>query len=104
MADMPVRGPDPDPPIRASDAERDRTAALLQRHFADGRLTLAELEERIAGAYDATTREQLRALTVDLPAYHVTPQGTAGPDWRILCPLLIFCPPAALVYWLLTRR
>ena len=32
--------------VRASDAEREQTVALLQRNFADGRLTQAELEER----------------------------------------------------------
>jgi hypothetical protein len=31
--------------VRVSDAERERTVALLQRSFADGRLTQAELEE-----------------------------------------------------------
>ena len=54
--------------VRASDAERDQAVALLQRHFADGRLTLAELEERSATAYTARTLAQLRGLTADLPA------------------------------------
>ena len=37
--------------VRASDAEREQTVALLQRSFADGRLTQAELEERAGAAY-----------------------------------------------------
>jgi hypothetical protein len=45
MTDMTAR--QADPVIRASDAERDQAVVLLQRHFADGRLTLAELEERV---------------------------------------------------------
>ena len=66
MTDVQARGDDPE--IRASDAERDQTLALLRRHFGDGRLTLTELEERVADASEARTRGQLRALTADLPA------------------------------------
>lgn len=103
MTDIPAPGADP--AIRASDAERDRTLALLHRHFADGRLTLAELEERIAGACEARTRGQLRALIADLPVDLQAPRRqAAGTDWRILCLLLWLCPPAGLAYWLLTRR
>ncbi len=54
--------------VRASDAEREQAVALLQRSFADGRLTLAELDERVGAAYAARTRAQLRDLTADLPA------------------------------------
>jgi hypothetical protein len=49
------------PAIRASDAERDRVEAQLQHHYAVGRLTLPELEERVVTAYEARTREQLHA-------------------------------------------
>jgi hypothetical protein len=42
--------------VRASDAEREQTVAQLQRNFADGRLTWAELEERAGAAYAAQTR------------------------------------------------
>jgi hypothetical protein len=58
---------DTDPAVRASDAERDQTVALLQRGFADGRLTQDELEERAGAAYAAQTRAALRDLTADLP-------------------------------------
>ena len=37
--------------VRASDAEREQTVALLQRSFADGLRTQAELEERAGAAY-----------------------------------------------------
>ena len=36
-----------DPRIRASDADRDRTAALLREHHAAGRLTAEEFNERL---------------------------------------------------------
>ena len=92
--------------VRASDAEREQAVALLQRGFADGRLALAELEERVADAYAARTRAQLRELTADLPAAADQQPPRPGPvlDWRLLCILLFACPPAGLAYWLLSLR
>ena len=76
-------------PVRASDAEREQTVALLQRGFADGRLALAELEERVGAAYAARTRAQLRDLTADLPAAEQQPPRPGlVPDRRLLCILL----------------
>ncbi|AYY11391.1 DUF1707 and DUF2154 domain-containing protein [Actinobacteria bacterium YIM 96077] len=54
--------------IRASDTERDEIVEMLSAHATTGRLTLVELEERIERAYAATTRDELAALTSDLPA------------------------------------
>jgi hypothetical protein len=53
--------------VRASDAERDGVVEALRRHAADGRLDLAELEQRVASALAARTREELERLTADLP-------------------------------------
>ncbi len=93
------------PAVRASDAEREQTVALLQRNFADGRLTQAELEERAGAAYAARTRAQLCDLTADLPAAgQQPPRPGMILDRRLLCILLCVHPPAALVYWLLSRR
>ena len=91
--------------VRASDAEREQTVALLQRSFADGRLTQAELEERADAAYKAQTRAELRDLTADLPAAQEQPPRSGMVlDQRLLIILLCVHPPAALVYWLLCRR
>jgi len=91
--------------IRASDGERDQVVALLQRDFVDGRLTQAELEERAGAALAARTRDQLRALTADLPAADVRPARPAIVlDPCLLCLLLFLCPPAGVAYWLLSRR
>ena len=65
------------PEIRASDAEREAVVERLSEHAATGRLTLDELEQRIAQAYAATTRSQLAKLTADLP------QQAAAPSRRI---------------------
>lgn len=91
--------------VRASDGERDQVVTLLQRHFADGRLTQAEFEERAGIALAARTRDQLRALTADLPDTDVRPARPAMTlDPCLLCLLLCVCPPAGVAYWLLSRR
>lgn len=56
-----------DPRIRASDADRDRTAALLREHHAAGRLTAEEFGERLNKAYAAKTLGDLDELLEDLP-------------------------------------
>jgi len=54
--------------LRVSDAERDATAAELREHYAAGRLSLDELNERISQAFAARTRGDLSAITHDLPS------------------------------------
>ncbi len=55
------------PHMRASDADRERVADALQRHTAEGRLTLDEFDQRSASAYAARTFGELDAITADLP-------------------------------------
>jgi DNA-binding PadR family transcriptional regulator len=50
-----------------SDADRDLAAAQLREHFAVGRLTPAELDERLTAALTAQTPDDLRGLLADLP-------------------------------------
>jgi len=91
--------------VRASDTEREQAVALLQRSFADGRLTQAELAERAGAAYAARTRARLRDLTADLPdAGQQPPRPEMILDLRLLIILLCACPPAGVAYWLLSLR
>lgn len=53
--------------LRASDQDRDRTAAVLAQALATGRLTSTEHAERLDGAYVARTIGELATLTRDLP-------------------------------------
>lgn len=53
--------------IRLSDDERARALDALGTHFAAGRLTMPEFEERTATAAAATTRGDLEPLFKDLP-------------------------------------
>ena len=64
-ADEPARR---DPDIRVSQAERDEVVAFLAGHFADGRLTVEEYEERVETALAARTGRDLEPLLEDLPA------------------------------------
>jgi Domain of unknown function (DUF1707) len=57
-----------DPRIRASDADRDRAAAMLREHHAAGRLTAEEFHDRMNKALDATTLGEIDELMADLPA------------------------------------
>ena len=61
------------PGLRASDQERERAAREIREHFAAGRLTEEELDDRVQAAYRAQTHEQLRALLADLPQLPVSP-------------------------------
>ena len=53
--------------MRASDEDRERTAAALSGHYAAGRLTLEEFQERLDRAYAAKTFGELADLMTDLP-------------------------------------
>jgi hypothetical protein len=58
--------------FRASDADRERAAHDIREHFAAGRLTQDEMDERIQAAYAARTDSDLRRLLADLPQLPVT--------------------------------
>ncbi|MBC3193885.1 DUF1707 domain-containing protein [Pseudonocardia sp. C8] len=58
--------------IRVGDEERRSVDARLQRAHGEGRLSLEEYEERSTRAWAARTRDDLAALTADLP-----PEGAA---------------------------
>lgn len=53
--------------VRASDAEREDTAAVLQRALGEGRLDLDETDARLTAAYAARYRHELVPLLDDLP-------------------------------------
>ena len=54
--------------MRVGDAERDAAANDLREHFASGRLTQDELNERLDQTFAAKTRADLSALFTDLPS------------------------------------
>ncbi len=74
--------------VRVGDADRDAVAAQLREHYADGRLTLEELNERLDQVFAAKTKADLNTVMHDLPQAQrptvgVPYGGTAwqGPAW-----------------------
>jgi len=55
------------PDLRIGDADREALAASLREHYAQGRLTLEEFNQRLDAVFKATTQSQLNLLTRDLP-------------------------------------
>jgi hypothetical protein len=64
----PVFGPD----LRASDFDRDVAADMLCAAVADGRISLAELDQRLENVLSARTLREIARVMADLP-------GPAGP-------------------------
>jgi hypothetical protein len=71
MSDLPAQRHE----LRASDSDRDRTAEMLRDAFGQGRITVAEMEERLTLVYAAKTYAELEPITRDLPE-----AGAAAPS------------------------
>jgi hypothetical protein len=92
--------------IRVSDADRERVAARLREHFAEGRLSSEEMDERLTAALSAKTVADLRRVMADLPGPAPVPAQAdlAGPARGLafrrgprLWPVAVFALIAALV-------
>jgi hypothetical protein len=68
------------PDLRVSDRDRERAAEEIAhlRHFAAGRLTEDELDERVQAAVHAQTQRELSAVRQDLPSLPVPPTQRKG--------------------------
>jgi Flp pilus assembly protein TadB len=64
--------------IRVSDADRDAVAAQLREHYAQGRLTMDELNDRLDRVFAARTNLELASVTSDLP--YASPRGVLPSD------------------------
>jgi Domain of unknown function (DUF1707) len=53
--------------MRISDADREQVTTRLRDHYAAGRLTSEELDERVTAALSAKTYGDLRRIMADLP-------------------------------------
>lgn len=71
------------PELRASHQDRDQAVEILRVAAGDGRLTAAELNERLEAALTARTNSELAVLTADLPAV-AGQQGGLAPQARDL--------------------
>jgi hypothetical protein len=84
----------PHPELRASDTDRERTAELLRRAAAEGRLSVEELDERLDAAYAGRTQGELARLVQDVhverPAAGsgITVRKEGGPGTRFLVAIM----------------
>jgi hypothetical protein len=58
--------------LRVSDQDRDEAARQIREHYAAGRLSEDELNERLEAVYGARTEADLAAVRADLPALPAT--------------------------------
>jgi hypothetical protein len=82
------------PEVRIGDAERQAVLDDLRAHLGQGRLTLAEFEERADLALQARTRGDLVPILSDLPALRPASKGApvrarpapsaANQTWEVL--------------------
>ncbi|MFI6045554.1 DUF1707 domain-containing protein [Nocardia sp. NPDC051321] len=68
---------------RASNAEREKVVRLLARHMEDGRIDLAEYDQRTAQVYATTTTDDLQLVLSDLPKLPKESAGKADSRSRI---------------------
>jgi hypothetical protein len=69
------------PSLRIGDSEREATAAELREHYAHGRLTLTEFNQRLDAVFAAKTQSDLTRITRDLP--HVRPYDVPLPSSQV---------------------
>ena len=85
--------------MRASDSDREKVVQALQEQVGEGRLTLAEFEQRSTDAYaTAKTVGDLRALTKDLPVDPLAPPKPPLASWQQPWPMPVDPP------WAQTQR
>lgn len=72
--------------LRIGDAEREAAASALGDHYAAGRITLAEFDQRSSAAYAARTNADLWPLFRDLPDV-VGDRDRRGPRGRAALPV-----------------
>jgi hypothetical protein len=65
--------------MRASDADRDRYAGILQQAFVEGRLTRVEYDERLDAVLNARTYAELEPQVADLPSDNLPVPKPAAP-------------------------
>jgi hypothetical protein len=63
----------PQPPIRATDRDRDAAIEVVQASYTEGRLTRDEHDTRIGQVLSAQTYTELDMLTADLPGRPMYP-------------------------------
>src|SRR6266704_4412107 len=69
--------------LRASDADRDRAASVLNEALAQGRLTAEEHSNRLDAIYAAKTHADIVPVIDDLPGASLQAPPSAGPGTAV---------------------
>lgn len=87
--------------LRASDTEREHVASIVARAGTEGRLTMAELDERLGAVYATRYTDELTALTADLPApaAHRPVRKTAHPALRVHAAIVVAVSVLLVLRW-----
>lgn len=88
-------------PVRIGDAERDRAIASLGDHFAAGRLTAEEFDQRMDQALKARFNEDLEPLFADLPRTvepDVQSNSTRQPDLHLAWSAMLWLAPLIVIF------
>ncbi|WP_062999648.1 DUF1707 domain-containing protein [Nocardia mikamii] len=92
--------------VRASDADREKIVERLRSAMDEGRLNLAEFDDRVQQVYAARTYGELSPILSDLPAVRERPDAArAGrvPPWvLIMWTPWVFVNILCVVIWLAT--
>jgi hypothetical protein len=87
-------------PVRIGDAERDRAIASLGDHFAAGRLTAEEFDQRMDQALKARFNEDLEPLFADLPRTvepDVQSNSNRRPDLHLAWSAMLWLAPLIVI-------
>ncbi len=87
------------PPIRMSDADRERVAERLRTAAGEGRLTLDEFEQRLSGVLAARTFAEVEPYVADLPGGPALPPAPEQAELRTTASSLKRRGP-----WVVARR
>ena len=88
-------------PVRIGDAERDRAIASLGDHFAAGRLTAEEFDQRMDQAFKARFNEDLEPLFADLPRTvepDVQSNSNRRPDLHLAWSAMLWMAPLIVIF------
>jgi hypothetical protein len=88
-------------PMRIGDAERDRAIASLGDHFAAGRLTAEEFDQRMDQALKARFNEDLEPLFADLPRTvepDVQSNSNRRPDLHLAWSAMLWLAPLIVIF------
>ncbi|MFF0457173.1 DUF1707 domain-containing protein [Nocardia africana] len=92
--------------VRASDADRENVVERLRTAMNEGRLNLAEFDDRVQQVYTARTYGELSPILSDLPAVRDRPGAARSgrvPPWvLIMWTPWVFVNILCVVIWLAT--